>query len=121
MEADWADFGGDIGGFGKQLRGIGRAIAFEIYRPVTPAKAGVRRPQNEDNGSETADFRRWIPAFAGMPVAESTGSMSQRLKCDCPGGIGGVAIGRGVLARGHWDGLRDMELRDQLVFHVMRL
>ena len=61
-----------------------RAIAFEIYRPVTPAKAGVQRAQNEDNDLETADFRHWIPAFAGMTVAESAGLMSYRLKCDYP-------------------------------------
>ena len=55
---------------------VARAIAFEIYRPVTPAKAGVQRAQNEDNDLETADFRHWIPAFAGMTVAESAGLMS---------------------------------------------
>ena len=54
----------------------GRAIAFEIYRPVTPAKAGVQRAQNEDNDLETADLGHWIPAFAGMTVAESAGLMS---------------------------------------------
>ena len=53
-----------------------RAIAFEIYRPVSPAKAGAQRAQNEDNDLETADFRHWIPAFAGMTVAESAGLMS---------------------------------------------
>ena len=54
---------------GPVIRGPGllvgygtRAIAFGIYRLVTPAKAGVQRPQDEDNGCETADFRHWIPA-----------------------------------------------------------
>ena len=51
------------------------AIAFEIYRPVTPAFAGVQRAQNEDNDMKTADFGHWIPAFAGMTVAESAGLM----------------------------------------------
>ena len=48
-------------------------------------RAGVQRPQDEDNGCETADFRHWIPAFAGMTVAGSAGPKSQRSKCDCPG------------------------------------
>ena len=60
----------------RELLNLPRAIAFEIYRPVTPAKAGVQRAQNEDNDLETADFRHWIPAFAGMTVAESAGLMS---------------------------------------------
>lgn len=39
------------------------------------------------------------------------------------GGYGGYLRGFGVVAFGrwHWDGLRDMGLRDRLVFCVMRL
>ena len=52
-----------------------RAIAFGIYRPVAPAKAGVQRPLKEDTGNDTGDFGHRIPAFAGMTVAgwEHTG------------------------------------------------
>ena len=54
-----------------------RAIAFGIYWPVTQVKTGVQCAQNEDNGSFAADFRQWIPAFAGMAVAGSAGSKSK--------------------------------------------
>ena len=46
-----------------------RAIALGICRLVTPAKAGVQRPQKEDTGNDTSDFGHWIPALAGMTVA----------------------------------------------------
>ena len=88
----WRSF--NIGGFT-------RAIAFGIYRLVTPAKAGVQRPQDENNGRETADFRRWIPAFAGMTVAGSAGPKSQRSKCDCPGGSPSPVKGEGIFF-GRW-------------------
>ena len=67
---------------------VGRAIAFGIYRLATPAQAGVQRPPNEASDRETADFRHWIPAFAGMTVAGRALSKGRQLKCDCLGRVG---------------------------------
>ena len=68
---------GAMGKTNREKRPRAGQSHLEFAGPALGLKPGVQCPQHEDNGSETADFRQWIPAFAGMTVVGSAGPKSK--------------------------------------------
>ena len=59
------------------------AIAPQIQMTVTPAKAGVQKPESEHNRNEATNYGRWIPAFAGMTIKTRGMMVDNSSECDC--------------------------------------